>query len=322
MKQEKDIEIDFEEDERLTKDIIEEEIEEQKKRQGTSYNEIIESMPELKEDLDYILIANKIKEGKNVSEKEKQFVRIYEEAKSKEVDFQESTYKKMEEEKGRQEQIQDKINQEYEEYKTKYPDKIEKVDAIKTLTPNNTNNFLKVGLAWAKLAKGKKKGGKIFVKVSRPKNVSFEWTNKDIRFVEFWSTNERGDKVKEITRVSQYNYTFNGTSIPVIFAIQGFAESWDFYSEFKKNLDSEFVSGLVMEAYNLGYKDGTLLLDKNKKPNTLQELMPILIVVILVIMGAVAYLCYAIYEDNTKILDALETIKQVGTTTAPLVVGP
>ena len=37
--------------------------------------------------------------------------------------------------------------------------------------------------------------------------------------------------------------------------------------------------------------------------------MPFMIVGILVIMGIVAYLCYAMYQDNTKILNALEALK-------------
>ena len=244
---------------------------------------------------------------------------MYDEAKQKEEEFQESTQKKMDEEKLKQEAITERINKEYEEYKLSNPNSIVKVDATKTYSMQGSDNFLKIAMTWAKLSKSQKKGGKIFVKVARPKNVSFEWTNKDIRFVEFWSTNERGDKVKEVTRVSQYNYTFNGTSIPVIFAIQGFAESWDFYSEFKKDLNSEFVSGLVMEAYNLGYKDGILLTDKSKKPNALLEIMPYLVIGITVLMLIAVYLMYQIYTDNTMILQQLESIRAVGSS-VPLVV--
>jgi len=314
-------EMEYDEDDEITRDFIEEEVIEQKEKEGKTYNDIIEEMPELKEDLDYILIVNKLKAGKTITKKESDFKRVYEEAKEKEQAFQEATDKKMELEEVRQQAVQEQINKEYEEYKEKHPEQIEIIDASKNVSLDNGSNFLKIAMTWTKLMKSKKKGGKIFVKVARPKQVSFEWTNKDIKFVEFWSTNERGDRVKEITRVSQYNYTFKGTSVPVIFAIQGFAESWDFYSEFKKDLNSEFVSGLVMEAYNLGYKDGLILNDKDSKHNGLEDILPYLPIIITIMCIAMIYFLYMMYQDQTKMLEAIQQL-QVAANTGAMVVGP
>jgi len=233
------------------------------KEKKTDYSNVVEAMPELKQDLDYLLIVNKLKNGEKCSAKELEFKQVYEEAKQKEQVFNEANAIKEQEELERQKNLQEQINKEYEEYKTKFPQSIETYDE-KSISLKGSDNFLKIALTFLALKKSKKKGGKIFIKVARPKKVSIEWTTKDIRFVEFWSTNERGDKVKEVSRVNQYEYTFEGTSIPVIFAIQGFAEAWDFYSEFKKDLSSEVVSGIAMEAYNTGYKDGLVVSDKKK----------------------------------------------------------
>lgn len=286
-----------------------EEVKEEKKEKIQDYSEIIQEMPELKFDLEYLRIKNKFDNGKELTQKETEFKEQYELAKLKEqeqIELQEKEYLDQQE---RQKDLQLQINKEYEEFKIKHPDKVETIDSSKIFSMTGSENFLKVALMFLKLKKTKTKGGKIFVKVARPKKVSFEYTNKDLKYIEFWGKNERNEPIKEVTRVTEYQYSFNGTSIPVVFAIQGVPISYDFYSGMKKDLSSEFVSGLVMEAYNLGYKDGCLLIDKNAKKDRLTELMPFMIVGILVIMGIVAYLCYAMYQDNTKILNALEALK-------------
>jgi len=179
-----------------------------------------------------------------------------------------------------------------------------------------SDNFLKVALTFIALKKSHKKGGKIFIKVARPKKVSIEWTTKEVRFVEFWSTNERGDKVKEVSRVNQYEYTFEGTSIPVIFAVQGFAEAWDFYSEFRKDLSSEIVSGIAMEAYNTGYKDGLVVSDKKKDGGmlgTLEHYMPLILVGGLLVLGWMMWQMYGsmtqVYQTTQAMQSQLNTLQ-------------
>jgi len=278
------------------------------KPKKTDYSEVVETMPELKQDLDYVLILHKIKNNEKLSEKEINFKQVYEEAKRKEAEFEEASNKKALEEEERQKEMQEQINKEYNEYKELHPETIETFDS-KSITMKGSDNFLKIALTFMALKKSHKKGGKIFIKVARQKKVTIEWTTKDIRFVEFWSTNERGDKVKEVSRVNQYEYTFEGTPIPVIFAIQGYAESWDFYSEFRKDLSAEIVSGIAMEAYNTGYKDGLVVSDKKKGNNWLgflTEFMPLILIVGFIVM---AWLLYQQYDSMKYMYNAIQVMQ-------------
>ena len=296
-------------------EFIEETETKENKKQQTDYDSIIEKMPELKQDLDYLIITNKIKEGIKLSDKEMQFKEVYEEAKQKEQAFILANELKEKEEQERQKELQERVNREYEELKASYPEKIEVHDE-NALALKGSDNFLKVALTFIALKKSHKKGGKIFIKVARPKKVSIEWTTKEVRFVEFWSTNERGDKIKEVSRVNQYEYTFEGTSIPVIFAVQGFAEAWDFYSEFRKDLSSEIVSGIAMEAYNTGYKDGLVISDKKKDGGmlgTLEHYMPLILVGGLLVLGWMMWQMYGsmtqVYQTTQAMQSQLNTLQ-------------
>lgn len=279
--------------------------------QTKDYSKLVEANPELKNDLDYMLIIQKIQEGQKITEQEKKFKEEYELAIQKQKQIEDEYTTKLQEEKEKlSEEEKAKIEEEYKKFKEQHPEKVVAIDTSKEVSLDGGANFLKVALTWAKLIKSRKKGGKIFVKVSRPKKVSFEYTNQDIRFVEFWSKNERGEPVKEITRVNQYNYTFNGTSIPVIFAIQGFAESYDFFSEFRKDLTSEFVTGLVLDGYVAGYKDGTVIRDKNAKNNPfamLEPWMPLIIIAGFLIMGYIMYTMYGEFVEMVELTKQLAT---------------
>ena len=173
----KPIEIEIEEDltdEQITKDLTEEEVVKQKQVQGKTYNDVIETMPELKEDLDYILLTKKLEKGKTLTKKEQDFKEVYELAKQKEQEYEKQQAKQLEEETIKQKVLQEKINKEYEEFKEINPDRVESIDTTKSLSMNGSENFLKVAKMFLKIKKSKKKGGKIFVKVARPKKVSFE----------------------------------------------------------------------------------------------------------------------------------------------------
>jgi hypothetical protein len=312
---------DVEEELEDIKIITEEEEQVKETKKGNDYTKVIESMPELKQDLDYLLLTKKIEDGKQLTKKEEEFKQVYELAKQKENEFAEQQELLRQKEESNEKILQDLVDKEYEEYKKNNPSAIEIIDSSKALSLIGSDNFLKVALTWGKLIKSRKKGGKIFVKVCRPKRVSFEWTTKDVKFVEFWSTNERGDRVKEVTRVSQYNYTFDGTSIPVIFAIQGFAESYDYYGNFKKDLTSEYVSGLVMESYNLGYKDGVVIRDKEVKKNNLMallsEYMPLILIVGLLVIG---FMMYTLYGEMATLYKAVTALQEQIAITGALVV--
>jgi hypothetical protein len=302
------IEIDEEEYEYDVSEEEEKKAIKKSKEPKEDYNDVVKAMPELKQDLDYLLITNKEKEGEKLSEKELQFKQVYEEAKRKEQEFVQANEQKQLEEFERQKEMQEQINAEYEEYKLKHPETVETYDE-NSISLKGSDNFLKIALTFMQLKKSKKKGGKIFIKVARPKKVSIEWTTKDIRFVEFWSTNERGDKVKEVSRVNQYSYTFEGTSIPVIFAIQGFAEAWDFYGDFKKDLSSEIVSGIAMEAYNTGYKDGLVVSDKKKDNNILELLTKFMPLILIIGLIAILYLLNQNYESMKVVYQTMQVMQ-------------
>ena len=309
----------IEEDEEYEYDVSEEEEKKAiKKPVKENYNDVVEAMPELKQDLDYLLITNKLKKGEELAAKEVQFKMVYEDAKRKEQEFEFNNEQKQLEETERQKQIQEQVNLEYEEYKEKHPETIETYDE-KSISLKGSDNFLKIALTFMALKKSKKKGGKIFIKVARPKKVSIEWTTKDIRFVEFWSTNERGDKVKEVSRVNQYSYTLDGTPVPVIFAIQGFAEAWDFYSEFKKDLSSEVVSGIAMEAYNTGYKDGLVVSDKKKDNNILELLTKFMPLILIIGLVGILYLLNQNYESMKVVYQTMQVMQSQMNTLVPLI---
>lgn len=79
----------------------------------------------------------------------------------------------------------------------------------------------------------------------------------------------------------------------------------------KKDLSSEFVSGLVMEAYNLGFKDGLVLTDKKTKGNPLEDLMKFLPIIITLMCIAMIYFLYMMYQDQTKMLESIQSLKNI-----------
>lgn len=301
-------------------DVEEEEVEETKTKtkNKNEYKDVIEEMPELKQDLDYLLIIKKIKAGEKVSKKDLEFKEVYEEAKRKEQEFALESERKYQEEQERQKGMQEAINKEYEEMKANHPEKIEVTDT-KNLSLRGSDNFLKVATTWMGLIKSKKKGGKLLIKVSKPKKVSIEWTNKDLKFVEFWSTNERGDKVKDITRINEFKYTFEGTSIPVLFAVQGVAESYDFYELIKKDLTSETVSGIAMEAYNSGYKDGLVLSDSRNKNDLLAFLTQWMPLILIVGLAVIAWMLWQNYDAMKATYSAVQAMQSQINLIAPSV---
>lgn len=168
------------------------------------------------------------------------------------------------------------------------------------------------------LRKAKKKGGKILVQVMRNKQVLIQWTNKELSYVEFITKDEHQNELLEVTRFNEYIYTYEGTPIPVLFAIQGCAEGYNFFGEFAKDITSEMVSRLTSRAYHAGYEKGAELKKPGEKKsglmNLLTKFMPVIVIGVAIL---VAYIAYTIYGDNTKILSALDTMHQQLALNAP-----
>jgi len=267
--------------------------------------------------LKYQAIGLKLKDGKKIDHEEKQFMKdmnkMYDaERKQEEAE----TGKLVENEEAKKEVMQD-----YKKMRQTSPEKIDVVNAdnkVKLRGGDSIPKILKFALL---MKKAKKKGGKILVKVTRDRQVILEWTIKELSFVEFWVKDEKGNMIPEVTRFNEYKYNYEGSPIPVLFAIQGYAEGFDFFDNFRKDITSEMVSRIASRARHAGFLEGVRLQDKNQKENKLEKLMPFMVVAILIIMGIVAYLCYSIYEDNTQILNALEAIKTTAQTGVQ-VIGP
>jgi hypothetical protein len=181
---------------------------------------------------------------------------------------------------------------EYIKTKEENPDKIIQTKQ-KELTLTGGDSLPKLLHFVFMLRKAKKKGGKILVQVMRNKQVYLKWTKADLAYVEFITKDEHGNELLEVTRFNEYIYTYEGTPIPVLFAIQGIAEGYNFFGEFKKDITAEMVGRLTSRAYHAGYQKGAELVDPNKnKKNLLDTLMKFMPVILIVGLLALGYLMW------------------------------
>jgi len=273
----------------------------------TYENELADN-PDIKNYLEYQRLKKKILNGIDLTPEEQLFKDDIEEEQRINEEAESAQNKLMEEERLRQEKKQSEIMAEYNEVKATRPDKILKVNE-KDITLHGGESFVKILTLLMAIKKAKKKGSKLLIQVFRGKKVVFSFTNKELSFVEFYSTDEKGNVLQEITRITEYEYRLEGTAVPVLFAIQGFAEGFDFFKDFRKDLSSEMVSRLITRAFYAGYLKGAEVKQPDEKKDMFGDINKYLPLIILIIMGIVAYLCYMIYQDNTKILEALELIQ-------------
>ena len=292
--------------EELTKEIDTKEIHKDEEKEYLLKALENESDPNLIAYIKYNAIGLKEKEGKKLSKDEKLYLedmkKLYELEQQKELN---ETAKERDNEEKKQE-----VMQEYEKTKELNPSKIDKVIV------SNEKQTLKGGDSIPKILKfafmmkkAKKKGGKILVKVTRDRRVLLEWTNKELSFVEFWVTDEKGNNIPEVTRFSEYKYNYEGSPIPVLFAIQGYAEGYDFFDNFRKDITSEMVSRIASRARHAGFLEGVRLQDKQSKANPLDNILPYLPIIIIIMCIAMIYFLYMMYQDQTKILEAISSLK-------------
>jgi len=265
---------------------------------------IDESPDEIKQAIQYKIIGKKIKQGKSITNEEKQFMQdmnylIQQEEKAKQNAEQQ--------EQLQQEQKQ-KLEQEFEETKQKNPEKIMYVNQKEVSLRGGESLPATIKFILA-LKKAKKKGGKLIVKVLRDRKVTFEWTNKEVSFVVFWTKDERGNDMQEVTRFSEYKYNFEGTPVPVLFAIQGYAEGFDFFDEFRKDITSEMVARISSRSYHTGYLEGINLRDKQTKKGTLEGLMPLVPVILIVGLLILGWIMYQMYGEMVLLRQAVDAVK-------------
>lgn len=260
--------------------------------------------PNLQAYLKYQALGLKQKEGKPLTQDETLFLadmnKMYE-VEAQQQALQEQKIKEDEELKAR-------VLEDYEKTKASSPEKIDSVDkSLKITGGESLPRLLKFALL---MKKAKKKGGKIVVKVTRDRKVMIEWTNKPLAFVEFWTTDEKGSQVPEVTRFNEYKYNYEGTPIPVLFAIQGYAEGFDFFDEFRKDITSEMVSRIASRARHSGFLEGINQRDSEKNKGMFAGLEPFMPIIILGGFILMIFMMYLLYGEVTNMIKEVEAVKQ------------
>lgn len=260
--------------------------------------------PNLQAYLKYQALGLKQKEGKPLTQDETLFLadmnKMYE-VEAQQQALQEQKIKEDEELKAR-------VLEDYEKTKASSPEKIDSVDkSLKITGGESLPRLLKFALL---MKKAKKKGGKLVVKVTRDRKVMIEWTNKPLAFVEFWTTDEKGSQVPEVTRFNEYKYNYEGTPIPVLFAIQGYAEGFDFFDEFRKDITSEMVSRIASRARHSGFLEGINQKDSEKNKGMFAGLEPFMPIIILGGFILMIFMMYLLYGEVTNMIKEVEAVKQ------------
>lgn len=254
--------------------------------------------------LKYVSLGLKQQDGKSLSEEEKEFMlemnKMYAEQQRQEELLEKQVLEEAEKKQ--------RVLEDYNKQKSVDPSQIDTVKSWEQNINGNTSipHLLKFVFT---MKTAKKKGGKILVKVTRDRNVYIEWINKPISFVEFWTKDEKGTEIPEVTRFNEFKYNFEGTPIPVLFAIQGYAEGFDWFGEFKKDISSEYVARLVSKARHAGFLEGLNQSDKEKKSGllgTLTEYMPLILIIGLLVLG---WLMYTMYGEMAVLYQTMKELQ-------------
>lgn len=268
--------------------------------------EVLDSDPILKAGLTYQALKRKQKVDGLVDD-EKQFLESYEKDLAEQ---QEKEIIKTENDKLIQDinEMKQNIMKEYQELKKTNPGRVATLDEQK-MALNGDESFIDVLKFVKLLGKAKKSGGKVLVQVFKTRKVVFQYTKEDLLFVEFFSKDEKGNQVMDVCRFNEYKYSWEGSPVPVLFAVQGFAEGFDFYSDYRKSLDSETVNNLMLRSYHAGFLKGAEIREPENKTNTLENWMPILMIVCVVGVLVMLYFGYVTY-DKLKFLNT-DTMTQL-----------
>jgi len=262
--------------------------------------DIIDSDPVLKAGLTYAALKRKEK-TEGLREDEKEFMHNYEESQAAQ---EAETVEKMKND-ALAKDIEDQrqaMMKEYYETKKNDPSKVATLDEQK-LALSGEESFFQILKFVKLLKKAKKSGGKVLVQVFKSRRVLFQYTQEDLQFVEFFSRDEKGNTVLDVCRFSEYKYSMDGSPMPVLFAVQGFAEGFDFYDSFRKNLDSETVNNLMIRSYHAGFLKGAEIREPEAQNDFMEKWAPILMVVAIVAVIITLYFGYMTY-DKLKFLNS------------------
>ena len=252
----------------------------------------------------YKALGKKQAEGKPLTKEESAFMqemnRLYT------LEQQKLEAQKMLEEENEKKKAE--VMEEYQELKQTDPTKIDAVMEQKGLRGGDSIPKLLKFAIQMKMAK--KKGGKVLVKVTRDRRVIIEWTMKDLHFVEFYTKDEKGNLIPEVTRFNEYKYNYEGSPIPVLFAIQGYAEGYDFFDEFRKDITSEMVSRISSRSYHAGYLEGINLSEKKAPKGFLENLAPLMPIIMILGFLLMGWLLYMMYDEIQAMQMVVEQFRQ------------
>lgn len=262
----------------------------------------------------YKALGLKQKEGKELTEEEKEFIKDMNQAYAldQQIESEQQTREQEEEE------LKQKVLMEYNIVKEADPSKIDTVQQT-TKSYSGGDSIPKLISFALAMKKVKKKGGKVLVKVTRERKFFIEWTNKDLHFVEFFTKDEKGNLIPEVTRFTEIKYTYEGTPVPVLFAIQGYAEGFDFYDKYRKDITSEMVSRIASRERHSGFLEGLNLADKRNKNGLLSALTEFMPIILVVGLAVIAWMLWQQYDSMKAMYQAVQVMQSQVNTLVPLI---
>jgi len=282
------------------------------------YDSLIEEDENLKQWLEYKRINAKLKAGVKLSQEETQLKNDIEEMQRKENEMEIKQEALLQAQLEKQKKLDEEIKKQYEDTKANNPGKIIKAYEKEISLSGGESIPKLLGFIWA-MKRAKKKGGKVLVQVFRNRKVTIKWTLNEVTFIEFYTKDEKGNELMEITRFSEYPYSYEGSPIPVLFAVQGYAEGFDFFSEFRKDLSSEMVSRLVTRAWHAGYLKGAEVAQPKNKSGILEGLMKWMPLILIIGLIAILYLLNQNYESMKVVYQTMQVMQSQMNTLVPTI---
>jgi hypothetical protein len=208
---------------------------------------------------------------------------------------------------------QEKIEQEEalsNEEKAKQEDLLKKFDALPeedklaasvegtylSKSPGKINEFRAKWVMDRVTNKAKKKGGAIIEKGYLDSSIEFIWVKKPKIYVEFFSFDEKGVKVRSIARVTKTKHRLRGTSIPVHIAIEGVSENVNLLEGVNTSLSAQHINQMNMLNYQAGFFDALDAKEQQKKKFDVASIGFILTLIMLAVLLYLAYQQYNLYE--------------------------
>jgi len=155
--------------------------------------------------------------------------------------------------------------------------------------PNAINRF-KAKRAMKKVGKkAKTKGGAIIQKVYLDSSIELLWVKTAKEWVEFIRVDDQGNKVRSIARVTKTKHRLKGSSVPVHIAIEGVSENANLLEGINTSLSAQHINQMNQLCYQAGFFDALDAKDQQKKKLDLASASLILMFIIIIVMGYLAW---------------------------------